>query len=57
MVMRSMKEQTTVGESISRMTLHVSESSGRIREACVDQTNGSLRIQSVVESIQRSTST
>jgi methyl-accepting chemotaxis protein len=53
-VMRSMQEQANVGDTISTMARHVSDLSGQIREACVNQTNGSLRIRHAVESIQTS---
>jgi methyl-accepting chemotaxis protein len=55
-VMRTMQEQVQVGEMISRMALHVSDLSSHIREACVNQTNGSIRIQHAVGSINQSAS-
>ncbi len=53
-VMRSMQEQATVGDTISTMARHVSDLSGQIQEACVNQNSGSLRIRHAVESIRNS---
>ncbi|GAB7025950.1 hypothetical protein JCM15764A_11980 [Geotalea toluenoxydans] len=40
---------------ISHMARQVSESSSAIREACIEQTSGSLRIKRMVHSISTST--
>jgi len=53
-VMRSMREQAIAGEQIGRLTLHVSETTARIQEACEGQTEGARRIQQAVESIEAS---